>query len=179
MNPHFIFNSLASIQNSIINEEPKKASKYLARFSKLVRSILDSTVQEFIPLEQEITTIENYLELQKIRFPEKFDYTIEVDERLDTESVQIPPMLTQPFIENSIEHAIKHKDSKGKIDVRFKLQNGTLELEVEGDGIGRQRAMEIHNQQDQGHKSMATAITLERIRILSEKLQEKDFDGDH
>jgi hypothetical protein len=87
MNPHFIFNSLASIQNSIINEEPKKASKYLARFSKLVRSILDSSVEEFIPLEQEISTIENYLELQNIRFPEKFDYTIDVDARLDTESV--------------------------------------------------------------------------------------------
>lgn len=173
MNPHFIFNSLASIQNSIINEEPRKASKYLTKFSRLVRNILDSSIEEFIPLEREISTIENYLELQKIRFPEKFDYSIEVDERLDPESVQIPPMLAQPFIENAIEHGIKHKASKGKIDIRFKLQNGTLELEVEDDGIGRQRAHEILKVQDQGHKSMATAITVERIKILNKKLRRK------
>lgn len=173
MNPHFIFNSLASIQNAIINEEPKKASKYLAKFSRLVRNILDSSVEEFIPLEQEISTIENYLGLQKIRFPEKFDYTLEVDDRLNPASVRIPPMLAQPFIENAIEHGIKHKNSKGKIDVRFKLQNGRLELEVEDDGIGRQRALEILREQDQGHKSMATTITHERIGILNNKLKGK------
>jgi sensor histidine kinase YesM len=82
-------------------------------------------------------------------------------------------MLAQPFIENAIEHGIKHKNSKGKIDVRFKLQNGRLELEVEDDGIGRQRALEILREQDQGHKSMATAITMERIRILNKKLKHK------
>jgi hypothetical protein len=173
MNPHFIFNSLASIQNAIINEEPKKASKYLAKFSRLVRNILDSSVEEFITLEQEMSTIENYLGLQKIRFPDKFDYTIEVDERLDPASVRIPPMLAQPFIENAIEHGIKHKDTKGKIDVRFKLLNGRLELEVEDDGVGRQRAQEILREQDQGHKSMATAITMERIRVLNKKLKHK------
>ena len=138
-----------------------------------MRNILDSSVEEFIPLEQEISTIENYLELQKIRFPEKFDYTLEVDKRLDPASVQIPPMLAQPFIENAIEHGIKHKNSKGKINVRFKLQNGMMELEVEDDGVGRQRAQEILREQDQGHKSMATTITLERIRILNKKLRRK------
>ncbi|MBN2173466.1 MAG: histidine kinase [Bacteroidales bacterium] len=173
MNPHFIFNSLASIQNSIINEEPQKASKYLARFSKLVRNILDSTVEEFIPLEEELSTIENYLELQKIRFPEKFEYIIEVDEKIDPESVLIPPMLAQPFIENAIEHGIKHKESKGKIDVRFRLKNGSIELEVEDDGIGRQRAQEILLRQDKSHKSLATAITKERIRTLNKKLKRK------
>ncbi|MBN2173467.1 MAG: histidine kinase [Bacteroidales bacterium] len=173
MNPHFIFNSLASIQNSIINEEPHKASKYLARFSKLVRHILDSSVEEFVPLEQEISTIENYLELQKIRFPEKFDYTIEVDERLDTESAQIPPMLAQPFIENAIEHGVKHKESKGNINVRFKLKEGMIELEVEDDGIGRQRAQEILKQQDNNHKSLATSIVSDRIKILNKRMKKK------
>jgi hypothetical protein len=173
MNPHFIFNSLASIQNSIINEEPKKASKYLARFSKLVRHILDSSVEEFIPLEQEISTIENYLELQKIRFPEKFDYTIEVDEQLDTESVQIPPMLAQPFIENAIEHGIRHKESKGKIDIRFRLQNGMIELEVEDDGVGRQKAQEILRTHDKDHRSLATLITADRIKAMNRKMKRK------
>ncbi len=173
MNPHFIFNSLASIQNSIINEEPDKASKYLARFSKLVRNILDSSVEEFIPLEEELATIENYLELQKIRFPEKFDYSIEVDEQLDPESVQIPPMLAQPFIENSIEHGLKHKDSKGNIKIRFKLKDGMIELEVEDDGVGRQKAQEILHKIDHKHKSLATSITLERIKAINKNLKKK------
>jgi len=173
MNPHFIFNSLASIQNSIINEEPVKASKYLARFSKLVRNILDSSVEEFITLEEEIITIENYLALQKIRFPEKFDYSIEVDERLDPESIYVPPMLAQPFIENAIEHGIKHKDSKGNIRVRLKLKDNKLLFEVEDDGVGREKAHEILLEQDKNHKSMATSITGERIRVLNKKLKTK------
>ena len=173
MNPHFIFNSLASIQNSIINEEPVKASKYLARFSKLVRNILDSSVEEFITLEEEIVTIENYLALQKIRFPEKFDYSIDVDEEIEPVSIQIPPMLAQPFIENAIEHGIKHKDSKGNIRVRFKLNDNKLLFEVEDDGIGREKAQEILRKQDKDHKSMATAITQERIRVLNKKLKSK------
>ena len=173
MNPHFIFNSLASIQNSIINEEPLKASKYLARFSKLVRNILDSSLEELIPLEEEIVTIENYLALQKIRFPEKFDYTVDVDERLDPESIYVPPMLAQPFIENAIEHGIKHKDSKGNIRVRFKLNESKILYEVEDDGVGREKAQEILMKQDKDHKSLATEITKDRIRVLNKKLKTK------
>ncbi len=175
MNPHFIFNSLASIQNSIINEDHIKASKYLAKFSKLVRNILDSSIAEFIALEEEINTIENYLVLQKIRFPEKFDYSIEVDEAIDVGNTNIPPMLAQPFIENSIEHGIKHKDSKGNINVRFKLKDGMIELEVEDDGVGRQRAQEILRQQDKDHKSLATEITIARIKALNKRMKRKIF----
>ncbi len=173
MNPHFIFNSLASIQNAIINEEPHKASKYLARFSKLVRNILDSSVAEFIPLEEEITTIENYLELQKIRFPEKFDYSIEVDEKLDIESIHVPPMLAQPFIENSIEHGIKHRESKGTIIVRFLTKESKIMIEVEDNGIGREKAQEKLIELNNNHKSMATVITQDRIRILNKNLKSK------
>jgi tetratricopeptide (TPR) repeat protein len=173
MNPHFIFNSLASIQNAIINEDPIKASKYLSRFSKLVRNILESSVVDFIPLEEEINTIENYLALQKIRFPEKFDYSIEVDEAIDPQTVLIPPMLAQPFIENAIEHGIKHKSSKGKLVVRFKLKGGEIEYEVEDDGIGRQKAQEILHTLDHKHKSLATSITLERIIAINKNLEKK------
>ncbi|MEZ5195600.1 MAG: histidine kinase [Bacteroidales bacterium] len=173
MNPHFIFNSLASIQNSIINEEPIKASKYLAKFSKLVRNILDSSVEEFIPLEEEVNTIENYLALQKIRFPEKFDYSIEVDEAIDAETIRIPPMLAQPFIENAIEHGIKLKDSKGNIQVHFRLQNEMLVLEIEDDGIGRKKAQEILQKQNDNHKSLATSITQQRIAVLNKERKGK------
>ncbi|MEZ5196995.1 MAG: histidine kinase [Bacteroidales bacterium] len=173
MNPHFIFNSLGSIQSSIINEEPDKAVKYLSKFSKLMRNILDSSQEETISLKDELTTIENYLELQKVRFPRKFDYSVEVDEDIDEEQLFLPPMLAQPFIENAIEHGIKHKGSKGNIHVRFKLNELNLIYEVEDDGIGRDKAQEIQLNQNSDHKSLATTITQERIKVLNKKLKHK------
>jgi tetratricopeptide (TPR) repeat protein len=173
MNPHFIFNSLASIQNSIINEDPMKASKYLARFSKLVRNILDSSTAETITLENEINTIENYLTLQKIRYPEMINFKVSVDDGLDVEATLIPPMLAQPFIENAIEHGLKSKETAGMIEVRFLLQNQNLVLEIEDNGIGRRQAQENLKAKDPGHKSMATAITLERINVINRKKKRK------
>lgn len=124
MNPHFLFNSLASIQNYIINQDTDQASIYLSRFSKLVRNILDNSTEEYVPLEKEIDTIRNYLELQKVRYAGKFDFTITVDEKLDEENTLIPPMLAQPFIENAIEHGIKHKETNGHIAIRFGRRTG-------------------------------------------------------
>ena len=173
MNPHFIFNSLGSIQSSIINEEPDKAVKYLSRFSKLMRNILDSSQEETILLSEERSTIENYLELQKIRFPKKFDYSIEMDENIDTENISIPPMLAQPFIENAIEHGIKLKETKGNICVSFKLNGNKILYEVEDDGIGRQKSQEILQKQNRDHKSLATTMTQERIKVLNKKLKQK------
>jgi tetratricopeptide (TPR) repeat protein len=111
MNPHFLFNALTGIQNFIVAQKPDKASIYLSKFANLVRNILDNSVEELVPLEKEISTIENYLELQKVRYAGKFDYHIEIDDNLDPETVMIPPMLAQPFIENSIEHGIKHRET--------------------------------------------------------------------
>jgi len=173
MNPHFIFNSLTSIQNYMLDEESFKVSKYLSRFSKLVRNILDSSIEENVPIEQEISTIENYIELQKIRFKSKFDYTLEVDEAIDQQNTTIPPMLAQPFIENSIEHGIKHKKTKGNIHIHFSLLKNMIVLEVEDDGVGREKAKEILNRQNLDHKSMATDITRERIRVMNKKLKRK------
>ncbi|MCF8370001.1 MAG: histidine kinase [Bacteroidales bacterium] len=173
MNPHFIFNSLASIQNSIINEEPEKASTYLARFSKLMRNILDSSVDEFIPLEQEISTIENYLSLQKIRFPEKFDYSISMDETLDPTEIHIPPMLAQPFIENAIEHGFRNKETTGHIQISIYHEKGNIMYTIEDDGIGRARAQETSIKLDNNYKSLATQITRERIAVINKKLKQK------
>ena len=173
MNPHFIFNSLTSIQNFIMDADAHNASKYLSRFAKLIRHILDSSIEEYVPLEEEISTIENYLELQNLRFQNKFDFTIEVDKAINLENVNIPPMLAQPFIENSIEHGIKYKKSKGNIFIRFLLKNKCLIFEVEDDGVGREKAQEILYKQNKDHKSLATAITHERIRVLNKKLKKK------
>jgi len=173
MNPHFIFNSLSSIHNYIIHEESAKAGQYLTKFSKLVRNILDCSVEEYIPLEDEISTIKNYLELQKVRYGKKLKYSIDIDEAIDTESMKIPPMLAQPIIENSIEHGIKHKESSGEIHILFKLRDSMIIFEVEDNGIGRKRAMEIMLELDKDHISLATAITRERIQVLNKKLKKK------
>ena len=173
MNPHFIFNSLTNIQNFILTEKPEKASIYLTKFSMLVRNILDNSVEDYVPLEKEIETLEHYLELQKIRFAGKFDYRIHVPDDVDTEVLKIPPMLAQPFIENSIEHGIRHRETPGMIDIRFTIKGNLLVFEVEDNGIGREKAREINIAKDPKHKSMATSLTLERIANLNRKLKEK------
>ena len=173
MNPHFIFNSLSSIQGFIMERKPKTASRYLSRFATLVRNILDSSAEELVPLDKEISTIENYLELQKVRYEGKFEYVIEVDETIETETISIPPMLAQPFIENSIDHGFKYKDGKGNIIVRFGLNGNLIRFEVIDDGIGREKAIEILHKQNKDHRSMATDITRERLTILNKKLKKK------
>jgi sensor histidine kinase YesM len=173
MNPHFIFNSLASIQNFVINQKATEASIYLSRFSQLVRNILDSSVDENVPLQKEIETIQNYLELQKVRYAGQFEYTLTVDEKIDEESMMIPPMLAQPFIENAIEHGIKYKETMGHIDIRFKLEDDIIRFEVEDDGVGREKAKEIEQKHKRIHRSMSTSITHERLIKLNRKLKHK------
>ncbi len=169
LNPHFIFNSLGSIQSSILNEEPEKAVKYISRFSKLMRNILDSSDNERIPLSKEIATIKNYLELQKVRFTHKFDYHINVEDHMDTESFLIPPMLAQPFIENAIEHGIKPMEIKGLITISIQQRNDFINIEIEDNGVGRKKAGEILQKQDKDHKSMAIDITRRRIDVINRK----------
>jgi len=173
MNPHFLFNSLASIQNYIINEKTDQASIYLSRFSQLVRNILDNSVEEYVPLEKEIETVQNYLELQKVRYAGKFDYNIDIDPAIDIDIVQIPPMLAQPFIENSIEHGIKYRETPGHIDIRFRLEDSLIRFEVEDDGVGREKAHEIETRQKTKHRSMATSITHDRLMSINRKLKRK------
>jgi len=173
MNPHFIFNSLSSIQHLVVNEDPEKASIYLAKFSTLVRSVLYSSNKDSITIDDELKTIESYLALQKIRYSNKFEYNIDIDPQIDTESLTIPPMLAQPFIENAIEHGIKHKKGKGNIIIRFALHNGSIHLEVEDDGVGRTKAQELEKDLNKDHQSMATKITRERIKVINKKLKNK------
>lgn len=173
MNPHFLFNSLASIQNYIINEKTDEASLYLSRFSQLVRNVLDNSAEEFVSLENEVDAIQNYLELQKVRYADKFDFQLMVDDQIDPESTFIPPMLAQPFIENSIEHGIKHLEGNGKIEIRFKLDEGMLRFEVEDNGVGRDMAVEVERKRNVRHRSMSTSITQERLLPLNRKLKGK------
>ncbi len=171
MNPHFIFNSLIAIQSFIYNNDAILAGDYLAKFADLVRKILENSRIESITLENEVKTIELYLELQSLRFENKFNYKIEVESEIDPQKIKLPPMLAQPFIENAIEHGLRHRQDKGFLFIGFNKIENHLKLTVEDDGIGREKAKEIERARK--HKSLAMAIVKERIDILSKKFNER------
>lgn len=170
LSPHFIFNSLTSIQNYINSNNSLKASEYLAKFSRLIRMIIEKAAQSEILLSDEIKRLSYYLELEKERFKNKFDYTITVDEKLDANTVAIPNMIIQPHAENCIIHGILPKLEHGKLDITFKKTDaGKLLITIEDDGIGLIKAKE-HSKT--GHKSLGTA-TIKNILELNSKLTGK------
>jgi sensor histidine kinase YesM len=163
MNPHFIFNCLNSIQGFISTNDPFQAKKYLAKFAKLMRLILENAREEFIPLQNEINMLENYLELEKLSTQPPFEFSITVDEAIDPEHIQVPPMMIQPFIENAIIHGLKRKDSVGSISIHFKTKGEILFCSIRDNGIGRKKAADINGQTRGQHKSTAIAITQKRL----------------
>ena len=169
MNPHFIFNSLNAIQNYIFKQDSLKAGDYLAQFSELIRMILDYSRKDYISVEAEVKLLNTYLELQKLRFESKFDYTITIDKKIDRDRISIPPMLAQPFIENAIEHGIFYKKDKGRVDVRLFYENNLLIYEIEDDGVGMEEAMKLKNKLKSSYESLATIITKERMSSLNEQ----------
>ena len=180
MNPHFVFNAMSVIQSYIFTHNPEKSSKFLVNFSKLMRLILENSPKEFIPLELETEILEKYLKTQKMRFEDRFDFEIQFDENLLFRKALVPPMITQPFVENAIEHGQLHTIEGGKINVTAKEVNSMLQITVQDNGIGRKNA--ISNHKIKTHKSMAIDITRERIDILNRKykcagnLKIEDFD---
>jgi tetratricopeptide (TPR) repeat protein len=176
MNPHFLFNSLASIQGYMLENDASRANHYLSRFAKLVRNILENTSRDVVPVSQEILTIENYLELQKIRYEGKFDYEIVLDEAIDPESTCIPPMLAQPFIENAIEHGIRYLPSHGRITIKISPLTPLTTLlayEITDNGVGREQAALLEQSNGRNHRPMATSITMDRLRVLSQKTKRR------
>lgn len=169
MNPHFIFNALNTIQALVSSNDSKTARYYLAKFSKLMRQILDNSRQSSISLEREIIMLDNYLNIEKFCHNDKFEYTIKVDDNIESELIQIPPMLLQPFIENAIIHGVSQKEEHGQIDVFFTLENSSLICCVRDNGIGRAKASKLKSQKDQQHKSTALLVTQERLDILNEE----------
>ena len=142
MNPHFMFNTLNSINSYIIQNKTDDASKYLAAFSKLMRNILESSKQQFIPLEQEIKTTKLYMQLEVVRLDHSFDFKIEVYENINIQEIMIPPLIVQPFAENAIWHGLRHLPNKnGFLTIRFKLKTETLlQIDIEDNGIGREQS---------------------------------------
>ncbi len=168
MNPHFIFNSLNSIQSFIINNDTDKAIFYLSKFAQLMRLILSNSSQSFVAIQDEIKVISYYLDIEKIRFENKFEYKIDIDPAIEDEFFGIPPMIIQPYVENAIIHGILQKEGLGRINISLKLiENDRVFCVVEDNGIGREKASEIKKQSGIKHKSKGMLITKERLDILS------------
>jgi LytS/YehU family sensor histidine kinase len=168
MNPHFIFNSLNSIQKYILKNEHFEASQYLTKFSRLIRLILDHSNQNSISLNSEIEMLKLYVEMESLRFDNKFDYKIITDENLQPDMVEIPSMLVQPYVENAIWHGLLHKETKGTLQLSFtKGEKNNLVVAIEDDGIGRQKAAELKSKQVLKKKSYGMQITEDRIAIIN------------
>lgn len=170
LSPHFIFNSLTSIQNYINTNNSLRASEYLAKFSRLIRMIIEKAAQSEISLHDELARLTYYLELEKERFKNKFDYTINIDEDINTHEVQIPNMIIQPHVENSIIHGILPKQEHGELIISFK-RTGIRKflITIEDDGIGLIKAKEHAKA---GHKSLGTS-TIENILEINSKISGK------
>jgi PAS domain S-box-containing protein len=167
MNPHFIFNSLNAIQYYILENDAKSAVSYLSTFSKLIRAILSNSVKSKVRLSEELDMIKHYIQMESMRFDHKFDSSIQVNDEVDTENVEIPSMLVQPYVENAIIHGLYNKKADGTLKISVSLKNGWLLFEIEDDGVGRKASEQLRLNSMSKHKSMGTALTEERLRLIN------------
>ena len=169
INPHFIFNCMNSINRLILEEDTEQASYYLAKFSKLIRMILENSDQSSVTLQDEIALLEGYIQLESLRFSEKMEYHIEMDESINPDAVYLPSMILQPFVENAIWHGLMHKNDEemGIIDIHVREYEGKLYCTIQDNGIGRERARALQEQSVLKNKSMGLKITRERLKLWS------------
>ena len=166
MNPHFIFNSLNSINWYILKNKPAEASIYLTKFSKLVRLILDNSKNLSIPLDKELDALKLYLDLESMRFEDTFEYEFQTDDAVDMEEVMIPPLILQPFVENAIWHGLMHKNGKGTLLIQIYPENGHLKCIVQDDGIGRRASERLKSSGKKTHESKGLKLTTDRIKLI-------------
>ncbi|WP_339755807.1 histidine kinase [uncultured Winogradskyella sp.] len=174
MNPHFIFNALNSVNSFIATNDERTANKYLSDFSQLMRSVLENSEEDFIPLKNEIELLDLYTKLEHFRFQDKFDYSIDVDDSIDVEEFQIPPMLLQPYIENAVWHGLRYKADKGHLNIVIQPKSkDELTITISDNGIGRERskALKTDHQKKQNSKGMNNIK--KRVAILNEMYKDK------
>ena len=168
MNPHFIFNVLNSINKYILVNEGEKASHYLTQFSRLIRQVLENSKSSKISLEADLQALQLYINMEKLRFGDKFSYNIEVQKNTDAQFVQVPPLLIQPYVENAIWHGLMQKDTKGCLDILItQPHENILHIVVQDNGIGRKKAMELKSKSATKHKSFGMQITKDRINMVN------------
>jgi LytS/YehU family sensor histidine kinase len=175
MNPHFIFNSLNSINGFMLQNNKTQASDYLTKFSRLIRLILQNSQAALISLESELESLQLYLELESLRFNHRFAFTIKVQKDLDVSAIKVPPLIIQPFTENAIWHGLSHKEEKGELVIQLYEEDDMLYCKITDDGIGRTKAIELKRKSGSMHKSMGMRITADRIAIIQKSADQDDF----
>ena len=168
MNPHFIFNSLNSVNHFIATNNELEANQYLTKFSKLMRGVMENSSEDFIPFQQELDLLQNYLALEKTRFADKFDYEIEVDESLNTQNLKVPGMLIQPFLENAVWHGLRYRTDKGFLSLKFTKNNDFLKITIKDNGIGIEESKKQKTEHQKTREGRGMKNTLERIRLLND-----------
>lgn len=169
MNPHFIFNSMNSINRMILSGDSVDASRYLSKFSRLIRLMLENSEHPTVTLQDELDMLEVYIQLEALRFKDKISYRISVDDFIEKEAIHVPSMVLQPFIENAIWHGLMHKQGEGLINITISEEDDLLRCVIEDNGVGREKALELQGKALLKHKSMGLKITEERLRLLSKK----------
>ncbi len=169
MNPHFLYNSLNAIRLFVLQNDSDNADKYLVKFSRLMRLILENSRQEWVTLVSELEQLQLYLELEQLRFGNKFDFSVDAAPSLDKDNTTIAPMIIQPYIENAILHGMAHKKSRGMIQVCIKPMNDGLECVVDDNGVGRKRAGKLRSKTVASHQSMGLKVTEERLQLISQR----------
>lgn len=174
MNPHFIFNSLNSVNHFIATNNELEANQYLTKFSKLMRGVMENSAEDFIPFQQELDLLQNYLAFEKTRFTDKFDYEIEVDENMNMQNLQVPGMLIQPFLENAVWHGLRYRADKGFLKLSFEKSESHLKILIEDNGIGIEESKKQKTQHQKTREGRGMKNTLERIQLLND-LYKKDI----
>ncbi len=170
MNPHFIFNALNSINYFISNNDRLAANRFIADFSKLIRTVLNNMNEEFVKLSEEMGALEDYLKIEHLRFGDKFDYSINIEAGLQTDAIRVSPGLIQPFVENAIWHGVMGlTDRKGMISVSLRLRDGVLACTVDDDGVGIARSEAMKDRSLPG-KSKGISLTTDRLKIINNLL---------
>ena len=170
MNPHFIFNSLNSIENFIMQNQKRQASDYLNKFARLIRMILESSRDDLVTVAKDMEALQLYIDLEQLRFNQKFQYEADIDKELLDDDYRIPPMLIQPFVENAIVHGLANSEKPGlRLKVTAKLDGEYIRYTVEDNGVGRKQAAVYHAQNRPNHKSVGMRITEERINSFSKQ----------
>lgn len=171
MNPHFVFNALNSIQDFVLSNDTREASRYLTKFARLMRLILENSESPIVPLDREIELLRYYTELESLRFDHRFSFSFHIDPDLNPAVVQIPGMLIQPHIENAIWHGLMHKKERGQLWVRFlKLDNKTIVCEIEDDGVGRAQAANLEKNRPTKHRSTGLSNIKSRLDLLKTQM---------
>jgi Histidine kinase/Tetratricopeptide repeat len=175
MNPHFIFNCLSSINRFILKNETEAASNYLTKFSRLIRMVLNNSKKPFISLEDELEMLCLYLDMEKLRFKDSFDYQIIFINSIDAGNVFVPPLLLQPFAENAIWHGLMHKEGQGHLEIELSIDKKILTCAITDNGVGRNKATEVKSKSVEKQKSMGLQITTERLALLNKDHDEQTF----